>query len=187
MRSGPMSRHCFCRGPADGSICRTIICRLGNFRIGEIAPELVQQRLGGWCPVLWRGSADRLGSVMNAPFHMPSELVIALPMPPTTNNLFCGNGKLRYRSKEYTDWIKEAGWRLADQRPPLMAGKVILLIEVEEPKTARRQDVANREKAVTDLLVSHRVIQGDDQRFVRELTVRWAPVSGVVVTIRSAE
>jgi crossover junction endodeoxyribonuclease RusA len=124
--------------------------------------------------------------MIDAPFHMPNELVIHLPMCPTTNNLFSGNGRRRYRSEEYTAWIKEAGWRLNAQRPPLMAGKVILLIEVEEPKTARRQDVANREKAVTDLLVSHRVIQGDDQRFVRELTMRWADVAGVKVTVRAA-
>jgi len=124
---------------------------------------------------------------MNAPFHMPTDLVIALPMPPTTNNLFSGNGKRRYRSVEYTAWIKEAGWRLANQRPPLIAGKVSLTIELEEPKTKRRQDCTNRIKAIEDLLVSHRIIEGDDQRFVRDVTVRWAPVEGVFVTIRSAE
>ncbi len=126
--------------------------------------------------------------MIDAPFHMPSELVLHLNLPPTTNNLFAtdrASGR-RFRSAEYTAWIKEAGWRLAVQRPPLMAGKVTLLIEVEEPKTARRQDVCNREKAVTDLLVSHRVIQGDCQRYVRELTMRWAPVEGVKVTVRSA-
>jgi Holliday junction resolvase RusA-like endonuclease len=124
---------------------------------------------------------------MNAPFHMASDLVIALPMPPSTNNLFFNIGKGRVRSAQYKAWALEAGYRLNAQRPPLMAGKVAILIEVAEPKTARRQDVANREKAVTDLLVSHRVIQGDDQRFVRSVTVAWAPVEGVRVTIRSAE
>lgn len=124
---------------------------------------------------------------MDAPFHNPAELIIALPMPPSTNNLFVNFGRGRRRSEQYNRWIHEAGWRLANQRPPLMAGKVILLFEVEEPKTAHRQDVANREKAVTDLLVSHRVIQGDDQRFVRELTMRWAPVEGVRVTVRPCE
>ena len=124
---------------------------------------------------------------MNAPFHNPAELVIALPMPPSSNNLFVNAGKRRIRSEQYNAWIREAGWRLANQRPPLMAGKVSLLFEVEEPKTARQQDIANREKAITDLLVSHRVIQGDDQRFVRELTMRWAPVSGVFVTVRPCE
>jgi Holliday junction resolvase RusA-like endonuclease len=127
--------------------------------------------------------------MMHAPFHMPAELVIELPMPPTTNNLFATDKRSgrRFRTIEYQEWVHDAGWRLNKQRPPLMAGKVAILIEVEEPKTARRQDVANREKAVTDLLVSHRVIQGDDQRFVRELTMRWAPVEGVRVTVRPCE
>jgi len=125
--------------------------------------------------------------MMHAPFHNPAELIIALPMPPTTNNLFATVGKNRIRTVEYKAWAAEAGYVLNRQRPPLMAGKVSLLIEVEEPKTARRQDVANREKAVVDLLVSHRVIQGDDQRFVREITLRWADVAGVRVTIRGCE
>jgi crossover junction endodeoxyribonuclease RusA len=131
-------------------------------------------------PENYRGEGD-------APFHMPSELVIALPMSPSTNNLFCGNGRRRYRSKEYTAWIKEAGWRLSDQRPPQVAGRVSITIEVQEPKTKIRQDCTNRIKAVEDLLVAHSIIEGDDQRFVRNVTVRWAPVEGVRVTIRSAE
>ncbi len=123
---------------------------------------------------------------MHAPFHTPSELVIELPLPPTTNHLFATDrsSRRRFRTAEYLAWVKEAGWRLAAQRPPLVAGKVSLLIEVEEPKTARRQDVGNREKAVVDLLVSHRVIQSDDQRHVRELIIRWAAIAGVRITIR---
>jgi len=124
---------------------------------------------------------------MNAPFHNPAELIIALPMPPSTNNLFATVGKKRIRSAEYSGWLLEAGYRLKSQRPPLMAGKVSLLIEVEEPKTARQTDIGNREKAVTDLLVTHRVIQGDDHRFVREITLRWADVAGVRITIRGCE
>ncbi len=124
---------------------------------------------------------------MHAPFHMPSELVINLPLSPSSNNLFATVGKKRIRTVEYTAWAKEAGYRLNAQRPPLMAGKVALLIEVEEPNTARRTDIGNKEKAVTDLLVSHRVIQGDDQRFVREITMRWADVAGVRVTVRPCE
>ena len=126
---------------------------------------------------------------MNAPFHMPTELVLHLPMPPTTNNLFAtdrASGK-RFRTVEYKAWAHEAGYVLNRQRPPLMAGRVSLLLEVENPKTAHRQDVANREKAVVALLVSHGVIQGDDQRFVREITLRWADVAGVRVTVRPCE
>ncbi len=127
--------------------------------------------------------------MMQAPFHTPSELVIELPMPPSSNNMFATDKKSgrRFRTAEYSGWLLEAGYRLKAQRPPLMAGKVAILIEVEEPKTARRQDCSNRIKAVEDLLVSHRVIQGDCQRFVREITARWAPVNGVRVTVRSCE
>ena len=127
--------------------------------------------------------------MMNAPFHMPSELVLHLIMPPTTNNLFAtdrASGR-RFRTREYKDWVQEAGYLLNRQRPPLVAGKVSILLEVEEPKTARRQDVCNREKAVIDLLVSRGVIQSDDQRHVREVTMRWAPVEGVRVTVRPCE
>lgn len=125
----------------------------------------------------------------DAPFSMPAELIIALPLCPTTNNLFATDrsSRRRFRTAEYLAWVKEAGWRLAAQRPPLMAGRVSLLLEVEEPKTARRQDVCNREKACIDLLVSHRVIQSDDQRHVREVTMRWAPVEGVKITVRACE
>ena len=126
---------------------------------------------------------------MHAPFHNPSELIIALPMPPTTNNLFAtdrASGK-RFRTSEYKAWVLLAGLVLNRQRPPLVAGKISLLIEVANPKTAHRQDVANREKAVVDLLVSRGVIQGDDQRFVREITLKWADVAGVRITIRPCE
>jgi Holliday junction resolvase RusA-like endonuclease len=122
----------------------------------------------------------------NAPFHMSPDLMIHLPLCPSTNHLFSGNGKRRYRSAEYTAWINMAGLCLIAQRPPPVAGRVSLLIEVEEPKTAIRQDCTNRIKALEDLLVSHRIIEGDDQRFVREVTVRWADVEGCRVTIRSA-
>ena len=124
---------------------------------------------------------------MDAPFHNPADLVIALPMPPTTNHLFATVGKKRIRTVEYVQWAREAGYLLNRQHPPLMAGKVSLLIEVENPKTAHRQDVANREKAVVDLLVSRGVIQGDDQRFVREIILRWADVAGVRLTVRPCE
>lgn len=136
-----------------------------------------ERQLGGF---LARNKAHPL-----APFHVPDEVVINLPMPPTTNNLFTGTGIRRHRSSEYNAWIKEAGWRLAAQRPPLTDGKVSILIEIEEPKTARLQDCANREKAPVDLLVKHGVIRGDDQRYVREVTTRWVSgIEGVRVTIR---
>lgn len=122
-------------------------------------------------------------------FRPGSEVVIHLPMPPSSNNLFftLSPGKGRAKTVEYRDWLREAGTLLALQRPPQIKGKVRLLIDVAEPDTKRRQDVANREKGTVDLLVSHGVIEGDDQRFVREIVMRWASVEGIRITIRGAE
>ncbi len=111
-------------------------------------------------------------------------VIITLPMPPSTNGLFAGKGR-RYKSGEYINWIREAGFELLLQRPRQVPGRVSLAIEVGEPKTARATDLGNREKAVTDLLVSHGVIQGDDQRYVREITMRWANIDGIRITVRS--
>lgn len=125
-------------------------------------------------------------SFADAPFHCPPDVLISLPMPPTTNNLFANRGRGRVQSEQYRMWVKEAGWTLLGQRPPKVFGKVALTIEVEEPKTKRPTDLANREKAVTDLLVTHGIIEGDDQRYVRELHMRWrADISGVRVLVRS--
>lgn len=120
-----------------------------------------------------------------APFHIPDEVVICLPMPPTTNNLYVNTGNGRRKSESYKQWIQIAGCRMNAQHPPLTDGKVTILIEVREPSTARLQDCANREKATVDLLVAHGVIRGDDQRYVREVTTRWVSgIEGVRVTIR---
>jgi Holliday junction resolvase RusA-like endonuclease len=129
-------------------------------------------------------SPERRGGQPSAPFHAPDEVVICLPIPPTTNNLFAGTGKRRYRTSEYNSWIEEAGWQIATQKPPQVYGRVSLTIEVREPKSLHRMDLANREKATVDLLVKHLVIQGDSQFYVRELNMRWADIQGVRVTIR---
>ena len=110
--------------------------------------------------------------------------VICLPMPPSGNGLFPGRSR-RYRSPEYKAWADEAGWELARQRPVSVTGRVSLLIEVAEPKTKRATDVTNRIKAVEDLLVSHGVIQGDDQRYVRRVTAEWADIDAIRITVEA--
>jgi crossover junction endodeoxyribonuclease RusA len=116
----------------------------------------------------------------------PTEVVISLPMPPSTNVLFYNGkvGKGRERTPEYNSWIKEAGWQLASQRPRQLTGRVSILIEVSDAESTDSWDVANREKATVDLLVRHKVIPGDQKRFVREVVMRWADCAGVRVTVR---
>ena len=111
-------------------------------------------------------------------------VVISLPMPPTTNNLFAGNGRRRYRTAEYKAWAIEAGLELNRQGPFKTLGRVSILIEVGEPKTQRQMDLANREKAAIDLLVEHGIIEGDSQRYLRRITMEWADIDGIRLTIR---
>jgi Holliday junction resolvase RusA-like endonuclease len=128
--------------------------------------------------------APNVASTANPPFLPGDSVTIDLPMCPSTNHLFFNNKRGgRVKTPEYQDWIDAAGWHLAIQKPPGIPGKVKLLIEVAEPETRRRQDCTNRIKAVEDLLVLHSLIEGDDQRFVREVAVKWAPIKGIRVTI----
>jgi Holliday junction resolvase RusA-like endonuclease len=110
--------------------------------------------------------------------------VICLPMCPSTNGLFAGNGKRRYKTKEYAAWIEEAGYALNRQRPEPIRGKVRLLIEIAEPKDAKARDCSNLIKAPEDLLVRHGIIEGDDQRYVRSVTAEWSRhVEGIRISI----
>ena len=79
----------------------------------------------------------------------------------------------------------KAGYALNLQRPPRLTGKVSILIQLEEPKALA--DCANYEKATVDLLVSHKIIEGDDRRFVRRNTQEWADVKGCRVTVSRFE
>ena len=117
-------------------------------------------------------------------------VVINLCMPPSTNNLFFnGSGRTgRVRTPEYNAWIKEAGYQLSRQHPARIRGsRVDILIEVSDSESTMSWDVANREKAAVDLLVTHGVIVGDSKRHVRQITLRWADVAGVRVTITPCE
>lgn len=114
------------------------------------------------------------------------EIVLTMPMPPTTNNLFRSIGRKRVRTQHYDAWIEAAGWELVRQRPPRIKGPVAVTIEVSDVESSSTWDVCNREKATMDLLVSQGVIQGDNKPFVREVTLRWNPsIRGVRVTIRA--
>lgn len=115
----------------------------------------------------------------------PEVVVLDLPMPPTTNNLFINRGKSRIDSPKYAAWKRLAGWELLRQHPPRIRGPVSVLIEVSLQESNDTWDLCNREKATMDLLVTQGVIQGDNRPIVREFGMRWTDVAGVRVTIKS--
>lgn len=109
-----------------------------------------------------------------------------LPFPVSVNALWANNGKRRWRTQRYEDWINEAGAEIMRQRPKKFFGPVILTYEFQEGQDNRKRDLGNLEKACTDLLVSHGIIQADDGSIVREIKLKWNhEVCGVRVTVES--
>jgi Holliday junction resolvase RusA-like endonuclease len=111
-------------------------------------------------------------------------IVVTLPFPPSTNNLFINTSRGRIRSSKYDEWAVEAGWELKRQRPPKVAGPVYLMFDFQIGQDKRRRDITNLLKAPEDLLVKHGVIEADDNTIVREVRARWSEcVKGVEITI----
>lgn len=111
-------------------------------------------------------------------------VILTLPFPISVNAMFITGKYRRARSQRYEDWVLEAGYALNKQKPPQIKGPVTLAYEVQDGSDGRRRDLGNLEKCSTDLLVSHKVIEADDNTIVREINLRWCRnVSGVRVTI----
>lgn len=114
--------------------------------------------------------------------------IFTLPFPPSSNGLFRNNsrGGKRPRTKAYLEWITEAGWSLNIQRVIPVRGPVKLLYELQNDARGPNKlwDYMNREKAVTDLLVEHGIIEADHRKIVRSFTVEGTddPI-GIRVTI----
>lgn len=109
---------------------------------------------------------------------------ITLPAPPSLNGLF-GNQRYtggRHVSTKYEEWRTEAGWILKQARCKPILGKVSISLLVED--TGQR-DLSNAGlKSIEDLLVTHGLIEGDDRRYVRSISLGWsAEVKGVAVSV----
>lgn len=88
-------------------------------------------------------------------------------LPPSLNNMFVNAGKKgRIPSKRYVAWRNEAGWLLARQHPGRIAGRYALEIYIE---AGARADIGNLEKGLSDLLVSHGVVDDDSQAWALHL------------------
>ena len=94
--------------------------------------------------------------------------MIRLPIPPSTNHLFANTRSGRVKSREYKAWIGHAGWELRTQPRASVMGQVSLRFLL--PFNARR-DASNYIKPLEDLLVTHRMIEGDSMKYVRRIVV----------------
>lgn len=131
--------------------------------------------------------------IVDVPFRPPLDgpaqrtIVLHLPFPPSVNALYANKpGKGRVRSQRYREWANVAGWALKEQRPGGIKGKVHLHLTFED-KSDRLRDVSNLVKSTEDLLVTYGVIEGDNQKVVRRITLDWSRlITGCRVCITPA-
>lgn len=97
---------------------------------------------------------------------------VRLPMPPSTNNMFVNVPKRgRASSEEYRDWKQSArrivmrAWEAAARPKIGKPYKVKISLGLN-----RSGDIANREKALTDILVST-IPDFPDDRWIDHITI----------------
>lgn len=96
---------------------------------------------------------------------------LILPRPPSVNALtFNRADGGRGKTKNYEDWLTEAGWRLNQQRPGRIDGAYEIEIRIVRPDN-RRRDLGNLEKAISDILVHYRVVSDDS--LAERITLAW--------------
>jgi hypothetical protein len=113
----------------------------------------------------WLKTAKRAGLVTETRVAGLCQVADNVPLPPSTNNLFLTTktGK-RVKTPQYRAWIEAATPILGLMAPPPRVPCEVWI--TVRGKINPRSDVANREKAVTDLLVAEGVLPGDSVKYV---------------------
>lgn len=101
------------------------------------------------------------------------KLTFKLPYPPSVNHYWGIRGKKRFVAPTGTKFHLAARAFIMNQRVPMFKGRVALCM-IAYPPDGHRRDADNLLKATIDTLVFSRVIQGDDSRFVRKVSIEWA-------------
>lgn len=66
------------------------------------------------------------------------------------------------------------------QRPPKLTERCRVNIRLDD---RRQGDCDNRIKGILDLLVSHKIIPGDQKKYVKGVSIDWDTVDECLVTI----
>lgn len=119
-------------------------------------------------------------------------VTLFLPFPPSVNAAYAnrkfGKGRGRFKSKAYTDWLKEADAAFLRQKAKRTIGRPIAgPYEVHMTFAMERRrwnsDVDNRVKVCSDALKRYELIE--DDRKCEKLTATWGPVDGVFLRVFS--
>jgi Holliday junction resolvase RusA-like endonuclease len=111
-----------------------------------------------------------------------------LPMPISSNNAYFNRrGGGRALTAEGKAWKRNAMQELMLQRAKPFEGRAIVHIDVSENECSDASDVANREKLVTDVLVSYGVLKNDNKPHVKGVNIHWCPeITGCRVRLERA-
>lgn len=110
--------------------------------------------------------------------------IITVPTPPSVNQLYATDWKTkrRFESKTYTEWKQQAAlaFMLGKQTTGHHKGKVIVTYILSRPN--KLSDIGNREKALSDFIVSCGIIS--DDRKIEKITIGWSEsVTGAKIII----
>lgn len=94
-----------------------------------------------------------------------SLVTIAVPVPPSANNLFATVKRRRVKSAEYRYWLKQVVPTFRTLKP--VAGPCRVNVTIDGEVNMQR-DGDNFIKPIHDALVESGVIAGDSLKFVRE-------------------
>lgn len=111
--------------------------------------------------------------------------IILSHKPPSTNQLYrnASGGdrkKGRIRTDRYNTWRQAVGWELNKVHGKI-SGPYVMQISLCRSMRHHAEDIGNREKAVSDILQEHGIIEND--RFCEDLRIRWADTGGKVVIL----
>lgn len=87
--------------------------------------------------------------------------------------MFVNSRRGRVRSKAYSAWRIEAGWVLNGSGARPVASPVAITMRFGKLNSA--SDLGNREKGITDLLVTHKLIEDDSVKHVRRILLEYEP------------
>lgn len=114
---------------------------------------------------------------------------MTLPLVPSTNALtFNAKWGGRSKTQKYKDWI-EAATPIVERMPAVTRFPVQIDITIRGTKGfSAASDIGNREKALTDLIVSLDKLPGDSRRYVKKITIEHVddqpgPAADVLVRI----
>jgi len=109
-------------------------------------------------------------------------LTLALPLPPSVNELYLVAGRRRIKHPKYRRWLNDAAWQIKAQRLRPIEGPWQIAITLPR---GMRGDPDNRLKGLLDALVLSGIVV--DDRYCMGVSVeRTGNSTDAIVTVRPA-